>query len=166
MNSVKEFIRKNGTAAVYVIIFQITSLLPAPFWLALPGYPGLITKQNALSVLFDIGFAALPRAEALALSYFYRVTANEIAVFFVLLGVAFAFGVAMKKLLGAPKTAKAATIFLIILLIADLILRALPFAFNTTFGTTAAIIGAVIRMMCLVLLIVDLKRNNNQQISD
>lgn len=53
--------RKITTGAdLYVLIFQISSLLPLPFMLMITGYPAVIGTKNILTFLAGIGFMAIP----------------------------------------------------------------------------------------------------------
>jgi hypothetical protein len=47
-------------AHIFVLIWQAVCLLPLPYMLILSGYPGLMTKNSVLAVVFDCGMAALP----------------------------------------------------------------------------------------------------------
>ena len=144
-------------ADLFVLIWQVVCLLPLPYLLILSGYPGLMTKNSVLGFLFDGGMAALPRWQTLALSYLYRLSGHELAVYFILPVLALAFGLLMKKLLrGERKTAMVLRIVLCGLIAADLILRAILPQFRTLFGWPAAVVGLVIRLAMLGLVIGDL----------
>lgn len=139
----------------YVRLFQISSLLPMAYILTVPSYMKIITTDNWLTKLFDGGIACLPRAEALLLSLLYRVSESELAVSFALLGIALAFGLVMKQLLRG-KSAKAVRIVLAVCIGTDLVLRLLPLGFNSTFGAVFAILGFAVRLICLLLIILDI----------
>ena len=144
-------------ADLSVLIWQAVCLLPLPYLLVLSGYPGLMTKNSVLGFLFDGGMAALPRWLTLALSYLYRLSGHELAVYFILPVLALAFGLLMKKLLrGERKTAAVLRIILCAVIVFDLILRALLPQFRTLFGWPAAVVGLVIRLAMLGLVIGDL----------
>ena len=146
-------------AGLYLKIFQIISLLPLPYIFLTTLYPAVITGRNIWSVLFDLGLVAIPRAEALLMSFLYKLTLNEIIVYFIPLVIAFVWGLILKKILGgSEKGAILIRKILIIVLFFDLVLRLLPFSFNYSFAWYYVIFGCVVRAACLIFLILDLKR--------
>ncbi|MBR1781861.1 MAG: hypothetical protein IJ751_10735 [Oscillospiraceae bacterium] len=150
--------KKIGFSQLCVYCYQICTLLPLPYILVAPGYMGLLTHRNLLSVLFDVGMAALPRAETLALSLLYRHTASERAVYFTMLTAALLLGLLLGRLLrAAPKTAEITQRALAGLLGADLLLRVLPFPCNLAFGWAASALGFAVEALCLALLVTDLR---------
>ena len=159
--------KKLNGAKLYVRIFQISSLLASVYFLAVPGYMAVILKRGVITYLFDLGMSAIPRYEALGLSFLYRLTLSEILVFFVMLSIALTVGVVSDKLLERDeKTSKILHYIFIVLLTADLIFRALPFGFNTSFGLVVAVLSFVLRLACLALVTADLiadKRNKSKK---
>ena len=146
-------------AGLYLKIFQIISLLPLPYIFLTTLYPAVIAGKNIVSILFDLGLVALPRAEALLMSFLYRLTLNEIIVYFIPLVIAFVWGLILKKILSGPeKNTILIRKILIIALFCDLVLRLLPFSFNYFFAWYFVLFGCVVRAACLVFLILDLKR--------
>lgn len=150
--------RKLTGADLYVRIFQICSLLPLPYIFVATAHPDIFSTRNLLSVLFDAGIAALPRTEAFALSYLYRASTSEVAVYFVILAVALALGfIAARVLRGDPAASvrfhKAAAA----LIAADLVIRVIPVKANLAFGILFAVLGFAVRAACLYLLIRDLR---------
>ncbi len=156
--------RKLTGADLYVRIFQICSLLPLPYIFVATAHPDIFSTRNLLSVMFDTGIAALPRAEAFALSYLYRASSSEVAVYFVILAVALALGFIAARVLrgdsGASvrfhKTAAA-------LITADLVIRVIPVKANLAFGILFAASGFIIRAACLYLVVRDLKPADRQK---
>lgn len=150
--------RKNLTGAgLYMYLFQAVSLFPLVYIAIATGYIGITSTDNIVSYMFDFGMAAIPRYEALLISLAYRKSLSEIAVFFIIIGIALVFGLILSRLLkSSEKTAVVTRIVLIILIVSELILRLLPFGFNKSFGTVASVIGIVFRLICLVLIIIDL----------
>ena len=152
-------IRRQLTGAdIYVSIFQICSLLPLPYIFIATAHPAIFSTHNLLSVLFDAGMTTLPRAEALALSFLYRLTLSEVAVYFVVLAVALALGLISSRVLrGNPEASvrfhKAASVLITL----DLAIRIIPVRANIAFGLPAAAIGLAVRAACLYLVICDLK---------
>ena len=150
----------NG-ATLYLRIFQIASLLPLPYIFLINVYPAVIAGNNIWGVLFDLGLVSIPRAEALLLSFLYKLTLNEILVYFILLVLAFVWGLILKKLLdGAKKRAILIRKILIIVLLFDLVLRLLPFHFNYAYPWYFVVIGCLVRISSLIFLILDLKRKD------
>ena len=148
---------------LYVRIFQIMSLLPPIYIFIVSGYPAVGAKKGIFSVLFDIGVSALPRAETAAVSYLYRLTSSEILVHFAFLIVAFVFGIAAGKLLtGSEKTGRTARIVFAVLICLDILVRFVPGRFNKAFGIPAAAAGLVIRLVCLVLVLLDLRAGKKE----
>ena len=152
-------LRHNRTGAeLYVRIFQISSIFPILYIFTATGYAGILRERNVLSILFDLGMSALPRAWVLLLSWLYRLTSNEILVYFALLVTALALGIAADRvLIGAPDKSVRFHKICIVLILLDLLLRLVPLPFSTAFGLPAAIVGFVIRAACLWFLWMDLK---------
>ena len=145
-------------AQLALAIFQIASLLPLAYILAVVGYPAIITSKNILSVLFDVGIMAIPRIEALALSYLYAATASETAVYFALLLAALILGYVFGRILKGNREGSVCLRKVIaVLIVCDLVFRLLPFSFNLAFGLPAACIGWVSQAVCLVLIALDLR---------
>ena len=143
---------------LYVLIFQITALLPLPYILAASAYPAILGTRNPLSVLFDIGISAIPRAEAFALSSLYRTTSNEMVVFFVLPVIALILGKAAENLFqGAPGRALLARRIMMALIACDLVIRLIPVKANRARGIPAAIAGFAVRAACLWLVWMDIR---------
>lgn len=148
----------NG-ATLYLRIFQVAALLVLPYIFLINIYPAVITGHNIWSVLFELGLVSIPRAEALLISFIYRLTLNEIIVYFIPPVIAFVYGLIILKLLDGPeKRAVLVRKILIILIALDLVLRLLPFSFNYTFAWYYVMIGCLVRAACLIFLILDLKR--------
>ena len=143
-------------ADLYVRIFQIASLLPVLYVLVACVYPAVYTTRNVLSFLFGAGMSALPRWEALALSWFYRVTASEVLVCLTLLAAALVFGLVAGRLLKGARRGRTVRVVLAVLIVLDLILLVLPPFFRFPFGVPAAVTGFVIRLGCFALILGDL----------
>lgn len=152
-------LRKVKTGAeVYVIVFQALSLLPALYVYVTSGYPYLMTRNNFLGTLFDVGLFAIPRWEALLLSFIYRWTSSEIAAYFALLVIALAFGLLANHLLkGTHRTAWVTRVVLAVLIGGELVFRLLPMRFNLALGWPMAIVTFIIRLACLILILLDLR---------
>ena len=145
-------------ADLYLKIFQVSSLLAAGFILLTAVYPPAMTSRNLFTALFSLGLLSLPKWEAILLSYLYRITASEIAVYFVMLITALAAGLLLKRQFQADKkAAKTIRVVLATLIGADLLFRLIPAGNMMVFGMTANISGFIIRLFCLILLIKDLK---------
>lgn len=150
-------LRKTLTGAELSIrIQQICAILPVLYLFAAASFPLALTRRNFASVLFDLGFSALPRLEALGISLLYRITRSEVLVNFLLLGFALALGLAAGALLHG-KAARAARRFLVVWIAVDLLLRLLPLGLNRAFGLPAAILGFALQLLCLVLCVLDLR---------
>lgn len=156
--------RKLTGADLYVRIFQICSLLTLPYIFVATAHPDIFSTRNLLTVLFDIGISSLPRIEALGLSFLYRLTLSEVAVYFVVLAIALALGlIAGRVMRGDPEASirfhKAAAVLITL----DLAIRIIPVRANIAFGIPAAVIGIAIRAACLYLVIRDLKAAYKQR---
>ena len=150
--------RKLTGADLYVLIFQICSLLPLPYLFIAMVHPAVYGSRNLLSVLFDIGMSSIPRAEALAMSILYRAAISEKAVFFIILGIAIALGFAADRVLrGDRERSIRVHKALEVLICLDLAIRIVPVRANYAFGIPAAIAGWAIRAFCLYLIIKDMK---------
>ena len=145
-------------AHLAVAIYQVASLLALPYILAVIGYPAIITNDNALSFLFDVGVMAVPRIEALCLSLLYGATSNEVAVYFAMLIPALVVGLVFGKLL--PENSSVCVTLrkaLVVFIACDLVLRVLPFGFNLAFGLLPAAVGWLVQAACLVFVTLDLR---------
>ncbi|MBR2672378.1 MAG: hypothetical protein IKE27_09255 [Oscillospiraceae bacterium] len=154
--------RKHLTGAdLYVRIMQIAAVLPAVYILIASGYLYVFAVDGPLSFMFDMGISILPRWAVLILSAVYRKTLSEVLVCFMLTVSALVLGLIMKRLLeeheGQSKFQRNIRYVLIGLIAADLILRLIPFGFSDQFGTVISVAGAIIRIACLCLLIMDLR---------
>jgi len=148
--------KKTG-AHIYVLIFQLCSLLPAVYVFICAGYPALIARRTALNYFFDYGISLLPRGEELLLSLSYRLTKNEFVFYFAMLFTALALGVfAHFVLVGNYKKSKILHIVFLILIFLDLVVRAIPFEFNSALGFGPAAVGFAVRLVCFSLLLLDL----------
>ncbi len=154
--------RKQLTGAdLYVRIMQIAAVAPAVYILIASGYLYVFAVDGPLSFMFDMGISILPRWAVLILSAVYRKTLSEVLVCFMLTVSALVLGLIMKRLLeeheGQSKLQRNIRYVLIGLIAADLILRLIPFGFSDQFGTGISVAGAIIRIACLCLLIMDLR---------
>lgn len=150
--------RKLTGADLYVRIFQICSLLPLPYIFVATAHPAILGTGNPLSILFDLGMCMIPRAEAFGLSYIYRITYSETAVYFVLPVLALVLGVIADRMLrGDLKASENFHKTLAVLICLDLVIRIVPVRANLAFGIPAAIAGFAVRAACLYLVIRDLK---------
>ena len=150
--------RKLTGADLYVRIFQICSLLPLPYMFLARPHPPILGTRNLLSVLFDTGMCALPRLEAYALSYLYRQTLSEVAVYFVILAFALALGSISARLLrGNPEASVRFHKAIAVLIALDLVVRVIPIKANIAFGIPLAVISFAVRVVCLYMVIRDLK---------
>ena len=152
----KLFKRPYSGTKIYVLIFQVASLLPLLHILYTSGVSDGIMPHGITSVLFDLGICALPRCETLLLSTAYRMTLSEVFIYFALAVIAFIYGVVMKKLLSSKKTSAVTKYVAAALIACDVAVRALPFRFNFIFGTLYYVLGLVIRLACLALVVSDI----------
>ncbi len=149
--------RLNGAEA-YILVFQLSSLLPGLYIFLAAGYMALAARETLFSALFDLGMAALPRWEAAALSALYRASGSEIAVFFAVVGFALVLGLLSRKLLReGPRAALLSRYAFGALIAADLALRLLPLGINRVFPAWAAAAGFAVRLVCLGLVVLDLR---------
>ena len=150
--------RKLTGADLYVRIFQICSLLPLPYIFLARPHPPILRTRDLLSVLFDTGFSALPRIEAYALSYLYRLTSGEVVVYFVILAIALVLGfISARVLRGDPEASVRFHKVIAVMIVVDLVIRVIPVKANIAFGIIPAVLGFIIRAVCLYLVIRDLK---------
>lgn len=156
--------RKLTGADLYVRIFQICSLLPLPYIFIASAHPPVLSTRNLFSVLFDTGMSTIPRAEAYMLSYLYRQTSSEVAVYFVMLVAALALGVIAGRVLrGNPDASIRFHKIVAALISADLVIRIIPIKANITFGILFAAIGIAVRAVCLYLVLRDLKEESKNR---
>lgn len=150
--------RKLTGADLYVRILQICSLLPLPYIFLAKSHPPILSTRNLFSVLFDTGVCTLPRVEAFALSWLYRQTLSEVAVYFVILAITLALGIIAGRILrGDPEASIRFHKVIAVLIALDLVIRVIPIKANIAFGIPFAAIGLAVRAICLYLVICDLK---------
>jgi hypothetical protein len=150
--------RKLSGADLYMRIFQIGSLLPLPYIFVATAHPAILGTRNLLSVLFDLGICLVPRAEAFGLSFLYRLTSSEVAVYFVLPVIALALGIVADRMLrGDPAASVRFHKTIAALITLDLAIRIIPVRANFSFGIPYAVAGLAVRAACLYMIIRDLK---------
>jgi hypothetical protein len=150
--------RKLTGADLYVRILQICSLLPLPYIFLARSHPPILSTRNLFSVLFDTGVCTLPRVEAFALSWLYRQTLSEVAVYFVILAIALVLGIIAGRILrGDPEASIRFHKVIAVLIALDLVIRVIPIKANIAFGIPFAVTGLAVRAICLYLVIRDLK---------
>lgn len=152
-----KFLTKRLTCAdIYIKVFQTLSALSALYLIIAPGSMSILTKRGVFSYLFDLGMESLPKWMELGLSYVYVLSKSEVAVCFIVLGFALAFGLAAAALFHAKMpTAKISRIVIACFLAADLVVRLLPLDLNRAFGPAASIPAFIIRLACLALVVFD-----------
>ena len=151
-------LRKSLSGAELALRFgQVCSMLCALYLLAVSTYRPAMLHPGPLAALFELSAAALPRWWLLVLALLYRVSGSEVLLSFAILVPALAFGLAAGRLLGEKRTALPARKVYAALLLADLLLRLLPFRFNLAFGIPFAGAGLLLRLGCLALLLLDLR---------
>ena len=144
-------------AELSVRFLQGAVLPPVLFLLLVSAYPPAMLHRGVAAALFELGLSALPRWELLLLSLSYRLSGSEIALTFALLVPALAFGLIAGRLLRSKRSAVTARKVYAALILADLVLRLLPFRFNLAFGLPFAAAGFLLRAGCLVLILLDLR---------
>lgn len=142
------------TGKIYLIAFQAAAVLTVPLVFTAAGYTAILTKRSVLSFLFELGFAAMPQAEALALSALYRLTGSEMLVTLIPLAIAFAYGVLAERIFKLKYAYEAVAA----LIACDLILRIFV---GAPFGVWAALLGALVRAASLALIILEIRRKRN-----
>jgi hypothetical protein len=143
-------------AHLYVALFQIISLLSAVYIFIGSGYTALIGTRNAVTVFFETGIGFVPRAESCLLFLLYRAFLSEVAVFYGLVVTALILGIVSNKLLSAGyKTARNTRVVFLVLIIADITVRFLPFSFNTALPLYANVVALVLRLLCVILIVLD-----------
>ena len=150
-------LKSHSGAELYVKLFQISSVLPLPYIFIASGSLSVVTKKGPLSFLFDLGVSMLPRWEALGLSALYRKTGSELALFFLILIIALAFGLFSKRIFrGSEKKALRSRIAFLTLIGADLVLRLIPFGFVPAFGAGTTVLAFAFRIACFLSVLLDI----------
>ncbi|MBR3296837.1 MAG: hypothetical protein IKI65_03245 [Firmicutes bacterium] len=150
--------RLTGTGT-YVKVFQVSSLVLACCMLLASQFPPVMLKRGLFSALFDLAAMSLPRAWVWLLSCIYRASSKETILFFALLVLALALDIAFRKISArSPKAAENIRKAFAVLIAADLVIRLLPFSFNSEFSFITNAAGFVVRLACLVLIVLDLRK--------
>ncbi len=109
----------------YILALQIFSLLPLPYFALVVGSARSLLREGVCSFLFRTGIECLPRLWTLFLSFLYRITLNEIAVYFTILLMPLFLSLFLKKRINDRKfITKASYVFLIVAFI-GVVLRTL-----------------------------------------
>ncbi len=109
----------------YILALQILSLLPLPYFALVVGSARALLREGVCSFLFRTGIECLPRMWTLFLSFLYRITLNEIAVYFTILLMPLFLSLFLKKRINDRKfITKASYVFLIVAFI-GVVLRTL-----------------------------------------
>ena len=155
--------RLNGSD-LYVKTFQLASILPVFYLFMASGYMGIFSKRTVFSVLFDLGISVLPRAEALALSYIYRITDNELIMVFIMMIIGLILGLLSNKIFREDEARgiMARKVFMVLIAL-DLVLRVLPFGFNMAFGLPFEVIGFAVRLLSVAALYMDIKAHKAKE---
>ena len=150
-------LRKALSGAELAVRFgQVCSMLCALYLLVVSTYRPAMLHLGFPAVIFDLSASALPRWWLLLLAALYRFSGSEVLLSFAFLIPALAFGLAAGRLLQEKGTAVAARRVYAALLLAELVLRLLPFRFNLPFGWPFALAGLLLRLGCLALVLLDL----------
>ncbi len=151
--------KKLTLTEIYIMIVQISGILPCLYILYAAGSYSLIMRKGILAVLFDLGITALPRLCVLALSWLYRLSLNEVLVYFVLIASVLAFGLTASHFYeDSDVSAGRLRRFCACAIVIDLIIRLLPLSFNRPFALPYQIIGFAIRLACLFMLVTDIRK--------
>lgn len=113
--------KKPGLNKIYIRFEQIVLLLPLLYLLSVSGSNVQIMQKNLLTNVFELGMSLLPRVTLFLLSLLYRLTKNEVLLYFALIGMALLIGRIFAK-------KEAADRWIILFLLSDLLLR--PFGFR------------------------------------
>ena len=151
-------LRKALSGAELAVRFgQVCSMLCALYLLVVSTYRPAMLHLGFPAVIFDLSASALPRWWLLALAFLYRLSGSEVILAFAILVPALAVGLAAGRLLRDRGTAVTARKVYAALVLADLVLRLLPFRFNLAFGWPFAVAGFLLRLGCLALILLDLR---------
>ena len=143
-------------ASLALRIWQLTSLIPL-FYVAGATVQLLSAREGGFfGWLLGAGICAMPRAEALALAFAYRLTAGEVILCLAPAVVALAVGIPLERLLRNVKQGVRVRWAIVIFWAVDILAGLLPLAVNAAFGTAAAVPGLLIRLGCLALTAADL----------
>ena len=138
--------------------FQVASLLPLAFLLAIVGYPAIVTTDNVLTAAFKLGMMAIPRIATIGLAHLYRITGSELAIHFALATGALAVGLVLGRLLqGSENVRIRLRQALAVLIAADIAMSLPPLPFNSVYGPGFAVAGIAVKLACLAFVILDLR---------
>lgn len=143
-------------ADLAVRIVQIAAALPMLYLVIVSGWLSLAARHTLLSDFFSLGICTIPRAAAYGLSALYRHTGGEVLFSMLLVAAALGYGVWMNRLLHSRR-GRSARIVLAVLIGLDLMARFLPLGFGRAFGLPVEILAFLLRLLCLVLILLDLR---------
>ena len=157
-------VRKALSGAELTVRFgQVCSMLCALYLLAASTYRPAMLHMGPLSVIFGLSASALPRWWLLILAFLYRLSGSEVLLAFAILVPALALGLAAGHFLREKRTAVGARKVYAALILADLVMRLLPFSFNLAFGPAFTAAGFLLRLGCLALVLLDLRKEQNAE---
>ena len=148
---------------IAVLVYQIVSLFPLLYILTASGSFSLILSKGILSFFFDAGICALPRIEAVFLSWLYRKTMNEVVVYFALLILALIAGLVFHSVMKGERK-NAVRYVLAVFCVIDVIVKVLLLSFNQAFALPYRIIGIVFALACLGLICYDIMKNRKESV--
>ena len=148
---------------IYVLIYQVISLLPLVYIFTATGSLAVFTKESFISRMFDFGVSCQPRLLMLLLSWLYRASMSEMAVYFFFPVVALIWGLLTKHLLyeGRSREGRLANKLryaVIALIVLDLVLRLLPVRMNQIYSIGFQIAGFAVRAVCLGCIVFDIRK--------
>ena len=140
---------------LYTLIFQVVSLLPLPYMVLLTGSFSVLIRHGMTAVMFELFMACVPRIWLFIVSALYRVTINEILVYFLILSVPLALGLYVKKYLYEKDRMRILSKILIIFTLTDLLVRIVPLKYNQLFSFGYQVIGIIVCIISLIALLKD-----------
>ncbi len=139
---------------LYLYFLQIAAMLPLLYILNATGSNILYMKRGITAILYEIGTACLPRILTYGLSWLYRFSMSEVALYFGFAFFALIYGILVTQLVKKGNgILKAAAVLVGI----DLVLRLLPLHFNKVFPLYLTLIGLLVRGVSLFLLVREIK---------
>ncbi len=144
--------KKMSLNKIYIRFEQIVLLLPLLYLLSVSGSNVQIMQRDLLTSSFELGLSLLPRVTLFLLSLLYRLSRNEVLLYFAFIGIALLIGMIFAK-------KEAGDRWIILFLLSDLLLR--PFGFRRL-SLPWELLSILIRIAVLSCFLLKRKRKNEE----
>ena len=157
--------KKRDLTRLSVHIEQGILLIPLLYILTVSGSNYQVMEYNFITFTFDLGISLMSRVILLMTSLLYRLSRNEVIVYFFLAVLSLLTGIlATKTILHKRKQKKNYYRIILCFLLSDLVLRILPLRFNKIIDPRIEIFSFIFRTGVLWMMIREERRYRNENL--